>query len=317
MIKYFRKRALVRLMEFAFGMLSIALALILITGGTAFGLGEKPDLMSLDESKLRAGLGVELNIEKIYEVYAEKSTLVSGGTYYLIPYKTSDEEVVLLSVYLPSKYRGTADAIMIDSLRKNNTSEDKLEVSGILRERKDYQSSKENNLLEEGVKKAKSDFTLPDNVRVLKYSFVEESMTIYDYVATVIALGIVLWLMWLFFGIMSDRNQIHVKHFMKKNHIGQPEVDKAFDAAHVCGNMLIGERYIAFMIFFKVYIVAWDQVELIYRSKLVDPYQEEDSEELVEDDALLIKLYNDVTYRVPLKAKNLVKALNCMKEREL
>jgi hypothetical protein len=142
-------------------------------------------------------------------------------------------------------------------------------------------------------------------------------MTIYDYVATVIALGIVLWLMWLFFNIMSDRNQIHVKHFMKKNHIGQPEVDKAFDAAHVCGNMLIGERYIAFMIFFKVYIVAWDQVELIYRSKLVDPYQEEDSEELVEDDALLIKLYNDVTYRVPLKAKNLVKALNCMKEREL
>ena len=60
MIKYFRRLGLVRVTELALGLLVIATALLIITGGDVFESGRHINLAKLDEEDIKAGMYVEI-----------------------------------------------------------------------------------------------------------------------------------------------------------------------------------------------------------------------------------------------------------------
>ncbi len=304
MIKYFRRLGLVRVTELALGLLVIATALLIITGGDVFESGRHINLAKLDEEDIKAGMYVEIDVNEILNVYGDDNK--KQGSYYIIPFPHTEEnydnELTLMAVFVPQNHKSEADAIML-STASNIGVEDQLSLNGRFQE----MSDEEKKLFDACIAKTKEDYALSD-VNVLPYCFITVEMNWADYLATAFAAAVVIWYICMLAYLLSNRNQQRVAHFIKVNELDEQAFMEEINNASKFGKVILSDNYIAFMIRYTVSVVKRSDVDTIFRleHKNNDPA----SDEVIKEDVIIIKQKDNEEYIVPMREENIIKLLN-------
>jgi len=303
MIQYFRRLSLIRVSELGAGLIAVSLAFLIATGGTIFGIGKHLNLASIDSNVVKDGMSVEIEINEILDVYATDNT--EGGSYYVIPYpitkESSDDSMTLLAVYVPKEYVSKADAIML-ATAKGTESDDRIHLNGELRGITDDQKA----LYKSCVKKVKSSYKI-DDANVLELVFVPSHMRVIDYIATALAIIVIVWFIAMLVYILSNKNQAHVASFFLEHGLNQEEFEKEISNGKKFGKLVISPNYVAFMMLYKVYVFNMGEIDDIYQYER--PSLEDKDTEAIKEDLIVIRLKNKLEYKISLRNQNMDKLL--------
>lgn len=302
MIQYFRRLSLIRVSELGAGLIVVALALLIATGGTIFGVGKHVNLASILSSDAKAGMSVEIEINEILDVYATDNA--DDGSYYVIPYPLTEEDgknMKLMAVYIPHKYEAEAQELLVATASGKDMSMT-LKLNGELKNIPDEQKA----LYEECIKKVKANYNLKD-ATVMQVIFVPVYMRAVDYVVTAFAGIVVIWFIAMLVYILSNKNQAHVASFIKEQGLGEEEFENEINNGKKFGKLVLSPNFVAFMMLYKVYVFNKKDIDDIYQ--FVRPSLDDNDKEAIKEELMVVRLKNKLEYKISLRNQNMEKLL--------
>lgn len=302
MIKYFKRQGLIKITEIGVALLIISVALIMFTGGTLFAMGKHVNLASLNKKEVEAGMYVELEVNEILNVYAQDD----NGAYYIIPFPltedTKDSGITLMAVYIPKEYVNEANMIMTVTAKEDGTAKS-IHLNGKLQKIE----GEEKELFKSTTEKTKKDYGIQD-AKVMNLCFVPVEPNILDYLVTIFAAGVIIWIIVMYVYILSGKNQEHVHKFIIDNNINQNDFLKEMELGTSYGNVFMSKNYMAFMMLYKVFVVKKASIDSVIQ--MVRPNISTDGPNAVKEDVLVVRLKNDLEYKIRMKPVNLKKVLD-------
>ena len=297
MIKYFRKLSFIKITELAFGLLAIAMVFIILAGADIFEVAAHVDLSSIDKTKIKSGMYVELRVNEILDVFADDE--VQKTAYYVIPYpKTKDdkdEKVSFIALVVPNSLEDKADEILLATASNLNVT-DELRLNGKISRMTD----KEKKLFEKKVNEIKEDYNLPD-AEILPYCYVAVELDIWDYLSEAFALLIIVVYVAMLIYIMSGANQKDVADFIKEKDLDEQTVLSEMEKGRKFGNIILSENYLSFIFKLKVYMTARESITDIYQ--LVK--DEKEGEDTLMDNVMVIEKNDGTSFIVNMKKNDL------------
>jgi len=312
LIKYFKKLSLIRFFERAIGLFAISVALLIITGADLFSPRDCINIKDINPNALREDMFVEVTIEGLMYPYAEQND--GEGLHYAIvtPKNDKDEATYIMSAYIPNKYRTNIEQnLLLNSDKDSDNSFKSFELTGYL---KPIESNSK-KMFVDGVENLKKSYDIKE-ANIIYLEFTPVKVDIFDYLSTGLFVIVILWFFWTLIYILSNKNQRRVKKFLSDNSLDQIKLNELLSDAKTFGNFMINDKYISFMIKYRVFLIDRSKIDLIYRLKSAS-IDDSNKEGYIEEDAIVIKLWNDITYLVAIKPKNISKVMNFLENEKI
>ncbi len=257
MIKEFRILGFKRYVGLMIFLVLFSTALLIFTGFEMFGYMPHMDMSEISVGQLKKGMYLELEINEIYANFAEVKD--GRGSYCIIPYPKEDEKEWLLAVYVPEKYKKHAKEHFENTLDKQNVITP-IKLNGHL----EVMDSDLKKLYDEAVK----DLNYSDSEKVLSVYYKTAYMSFWDYVALVVCILVIIYIIVMTTYIVSGASQKRIKKQLKERNITNDDLIEDLNKGKSFNSIKIGEKYVAFVIGCESRMLAKEDIVKVRKEKV-------------------------------------------------
>ncbi|MBE5965050.1 MAG: hypothetical protein IKL73_00125 [Lachnospiraceae bacterium] len=287
MIKKFK---ILAFKKYIAGMLLLVLfsvSFMIFTGFEILSFIPHIDMSTIAVSDIKDGMYLELEVNEIYANFAEVKD--GRGCYCIIPYPKEGEESYLMAVYIPKEHYEHAK-LHFRATSNKEVIETPIKLNGRMEEMDDS--------IKALYKESLEDLDYADSDKVLYYYYKTAYMSGWDYLALIVSIIVIIWIIGTTSYIFSGASQKRVTKQLKERGITSEDLTNDLDKGQAYGNILIGEKYIAFLIGSNFRMLAKEDIIDVHKEKI---------------DRLIINTQRGKEYNIKIRSTMIDKVVNILK----